>query len=552
MTPRSRETQFWLAAAGVLLTAIALLVPAHFSGVDLRVLEVVGERGPSLTALARERVQAGDIGAAQLLLHAAPDDAVPRVELVVRELETARKGDPVAQAWGGPARLLSRNLGNGSAASQAPPVLQPLLRRSARNALRSALGGSAEETVTALLRCVVVTNFAQLPSVATAAGQPVEAATVLAALLVEEKAVTPALAAAWKGAAVSALTRGESMALETTLSDLIQLGLRLDWNQLTALLRGIETPNALHAFAEMMNRHRDRLPVLFAAALIVQPPDNVAGYLRADPEKGAADLALASAHGADAVRHLVALRTPVFHGRFQSNLPFDPVVMPLAAWVAVFPAAMVILKFAALYAGIFLALYGGTTAFSSTETIAPRNALRVFSFTMAAIALAFVALINEPFLLENRQIEQLAFWELPSRAQLQMIIENEISATMEQSALIALGGFFLVQAVLYGFCLMRLAAIRRQPIPDSVKLTLIDNEENLFDAGLYVGLGGTVLSLVFLALGVVKPSLMAAYASTLFGILFVAIFKIFHLRPFRRRLILGAAQEAYVAAQAEV
>jgi hypothetical protein len=40
------------------------------------------------------------------------------------------------------------------------------------------------------------------------------------------------------------------------------------------------------------------------------------------------------------------------------------------------------------------------------------------------------------------------------------------------------------------------------------------------------------------SLGVIKPSLMAAYSSTSFGIIFVSIFKIFHLRPLRRRLLL--------------
>jgi hypothetical protein len=71
-----------------------------------------------------------------------------------------------------------------------------------------------------------------------------------------------------------------------------------------------------------------------------------------------------------------------------------------------------------------------------------------------------------------------------------------------------------------------------------MKLRLIDNEENLFDFGLYVGLGGTVLSLILVAVGIVEASLMAAYASTLFGILFTAIFKVMHLRPYRRKLIL--------------
>jgi len=36
---------------------------------------------------------------------------------------------------------------------------------------------------------------------------------------------------------------------------------------------------------------------------------------------------------------------------------------------------------------------------------------------------------------------------------------------------------------------------------------------------------------------------MAAYSSTSFGIIFVSIFKIFHLRPERRKLLLEAEAE---------
>jgi hypothetical protein len=48
---------------------------------------------------------------------------------------------------------------------------------------------------------------------------------------------------------------------------------------------------------------------------------------------------------------------------------------------------------------------------------------------------------------------------------------------------------------------------------------------------------------------------MAAYGSTSFGIIFVSIFKIFHLRPFKRKLVLeseGAAGQTdrYAAASA--
>jgi hypothetical protein len=40
---------------------------------------------------------------------------------------------------------------------------------------------------------------------------------------------------------------------------------------------------------------------------------------------------------------------------------------------------------------------------------------------------------------------------------------------------------------------------------------------------------------------------MAAYSSTSFGIIFVCVFKIFNLRPARRRLLLEAEAEAEVA-----
>ena len=76
-----------------------------------------------------------------------------------------------------------------------------------------------------------------------------------------------------------------------------------------------------------------------------------------------------------------------------------------------------------------------------------------------------------------------------------------------------------------------------------MKLRLLENEEHLFDAGLYLGFAGTIISLILVSLGMIKPSLMAAYSSTSFGIIFVSIFKIFHLRPFRRKLLLESEME---------
>ncbi len=111
---------------------------------------------------------------------------------------------------------------------------------------------------------------------------------------------------------------------------------------------------------------------------------------------------------------------------------------------------------------------------------------------------------------------------------------------IEKYSWIALISFFILQMLIYVFCRMKLAEIRRQTLPSKLKLRLLENEDNLFDAGLYFGFVGTVLSLILVSMGITSFSLMAAYSSTSFGIIFVSILKIFHVRPYRRRLILDA------------
>ena len=94
------------------------------------------------------------------------------------------------------------------------------------------------------------------------------------------------------------------------------------------------------------------------------------------------------------------------------------------------------------------------------------------------------------------------------------------------------------------FCFSRVSQVKNEEINAGLKLDLLDNEENLFDLGLYIGLGGTVLSLILLlVLDVKQDALIGAYTSTLFGILFVAALKIFIVRPYRNHLIVKQADE---------
>ena len=118
-----------------------------------------------------------------------------------------------------------------------------------------------------------------------------------------------------------------------------------------------------------------------------------------------------------------------------------------------------------------------------------------------------------------------------------------MSIDTDTATLAAIALFFVVQMIVYIVCLVRISVIKRTKANASLKLKLLENEDNLFDLGLYIGLSGTVASLILLTFGVITASLMAGYTSTLFGILFTALVKIVHLRKFKRKLLIEAANE---------
>jgi len=163
--------------------------------------------------------------------------------------------------------------------------------------------------------------------------------------------------------------------------------------------------------------------------------------------------------------------------------------------------------------------------------------------------LLVVLLLSEPFLAQESQGT-----EFPFRLRLPQVGAAVTSTTpggkpklMDTRSIFTLLLFFVLQALLYCACLVKLAEIRRQRVPARMQLKLLENEENLFDGGLYLGFAGTIICLMLIMLKVIhQQSLMAAYSSTSFGVIFVSVFKIFNLRPVRRQLLMQA--EAQTAA----
>ena len=109
---------------------------------------------------------------------------------------------------------------------------------------------------------------------------------------------------------------------------------------------------------------------------------------------------------------------------------------------------------------------------------------------------------------------------------------------MDLNTLLSIGLFLMLQVGMYLICLWKISSIDKQPLDPLIKLRLMENEENLFDGGLYLGIAGTASALVLQVLNVIDPNLLAAYSSNLFGIICVALVKIRHVRPYKYRLIM--------------
>ncbi len=154
--------------------------------------------------------------------------------------------------------------------------------------------------------------------------------------------------------------------------------------------------------------------------------------------------------------------------------------------------------------------------------------------------LLVVLLLSEPFLAQDSQKAEFPLrLRLPGVGSAAAVARPDAKPKlMNAPSLLTLLLFFVLQGLIYTACLVKLAEIRRQRIAPRIQLKLLENEDHLFDAGLYLGFCGTIVSLILVSLGIIQPSLMAAYSSTSFGIIFVSIFKIFHLRPARRQLLL--------------
>ncbi len=443
------------------------------------------------------------------------------------------------------------------------PLTSWLVRQENRQKAFDLIGGSRGPVVQELLRCRELTNTSIFSASKTAAGQALDTALALCGLLVAESQLTPQLSNSLYAVASQANAGGSTQPLELVLLDLMSLGQRFNWCQLAVFAGRIEDPETLRRLAALVRKaeNNGQLPALYSAVLLSSNPAAEARYLSSFSETGLKDVAASLRFGKGGVDELVKRNQRLGESALRRQAAGLGPVGQFCDLTADFcwrkPGFALMLKWLLyLSSGFWIAagLHFSRPAVSDLE-----RPLQVRGFHLARevlFALGFlvvVLLLSEPFLAQESQKEQLPF-------RLRLPVVGSVvaagnagagSSFMNNVNWLTMVLFFVLQALIYTACLVKLAEIGRQRVPSRVKLKLLENEDHLFDAGLYLGFAGTVVSLILVSLGVIKGSLMAAYSSTSFGIIFVSVFKICHLRPHRRKLLMEAeAQSNETAAPA--
>jgi len=538
------------AGLGLALLAAGLFVPAHLRALDVAVIQSAGRNSQTLAGEGQALAAVGKLGAAQLLQQAAQGEKISGAEASGAALAGRVRQNPEALFWGADERTKIIFGGGFRAADVNSAFTDFVIRQENRDAALARLERSPNVAVQELMRNRSLQDTVIFSPSQSAAGQAFDAAVTVTGLLLDGGYLTAGLSGEVLNLATQANHGNGSRPVEEVLLDFTSLGQRLNWDQLTAFVAHVPDAETLHRLADEARKADGRLPVLFAAVELSGRPVAVTDYLAKFADTGWPDLGASLPYGAGGVTELVRRQQRLYEPKLIRQVaaydPFGSFYELMAKFSCRQPELALTLKwFLYLAAGFLLAL---ALHFVRREVTALERPLRAGDFHLYReflFSLGFllvVLLLSEPFLAQDSQRASFTLRLLPptTGGAVTAGIAGLKQTIMNPTILLTLLVFLVLQALIYVSCLVKLAEIKRQNLSPRMKLKLLENEDHLFDAGLYLGFVGTIISLIVASMGLIKFSLMAAYSSTSFGIIFVVIFKIFHLRPARRQLLLAA------------
>jgi hypothetical protein len=532
------KTSFWsFALAAIVTLTAALLLPVRFHALEERVLLAAGQATPSLPELAASLLNSEHLGAGlRLALLSQSMDLPAATETVAtartilssrRDLAWLGTRDPRLEQV-----LATSGLAFEKNVTAPPEILTLLLREPVRLRLRQILKANPSPGAQSILQSLDLKPRPPLLPAHQPGGQPLEAVTLLTAHLLDSAALSPALASELKTAAYSAHQERSLEPLQPALLSFLSLARRFDYDSLRELVGGVQTLAALDWLAGQVRSPAEPGDLLLAATLWAGPAERLT-RLPDSAKKPWAVLSSSLAAGRGSLELLVQRRCPVFS---------NPIRVPdnLVPWLLLWERPLLLIRSILLVLGSWFLVKALWNILHPTSPGTPGPWRPAPVLAQAVLLALLLASLPEPTVTRPKPLPTYRLsLALPS-ASVKMGSSPRFS--METTNVITLVLFLAIQIAVYRICVRRIRQIESGPGDPALKLKLLENEDNLFDSGLYVGIGGTAIALVLQVLGVIQPSLLAAYSSNLFGITCVAVIKIFHVRACKQRLLLPAAK----------
>ncbi len=544
MTLAKQMLAFFTIVAGFAVAFLACSVPVYFTAVDKYVVSSAGDGSKSVRDVALLSLDSAKVSSA--LIFSRSVHSLKSIESSAKKLLQENTSWSVS---GGDAPFFETFCGSlDLPKGEFVPVFETLAARENRKSLANILSQSKSIVVKKILDLSSL-NTVLLPPAYSSAGAPFEASLLTLALLVQSGDLNSSFLLDLSGI-ISAI--GDSRYqedFEKCVIGALALSKVLDYSALSSLFNVFERSSDVYSFAKIYASQKNEYfrDCMFSATLLSRDAKGCVGYLSSADLRRWGNVSYALDFGEGSVKFLFNQNQPIYENTAFADF-LDSYCAPMKH---LFASVCVKNLKIALALKVFLVLVGfSMVAIGLLRLLRFRRSSAFFTVRSVLIGAVFAVLFwasIEPSAFEvkiqnstSAEIK-IAFDKIKSN----IVGDKDMlfSIDTDSATLVAIALFFVTQLIVYVVCLTRINVIKRTRASASLKLKLLDNEDNLFDLGLYIGLFGTVASLVLLTFGVITASLMAGYTSTLFGILFTATTKIVHLRKFKRKLLIEAANE---------
>lgn len=444
------------------------------------------------------------------------------------------------------------------------------LSDSLRLKLHGILNQSRNGVVASMLKVRDVKHFKKLTPIGTPKGSALDISVLMTSLMLQSDFFDQSIAQTlqlWAESTVNEKHPRDSEKMEVFLLGVLNLSSRLGYMPLAELTRNFKSPDTVVRSSAIATAFPQYFLTFYSASILHGSPDQLIHYVYHEDKEVSRTrfkaLSEALPYGRGGIDFIIRSdKVIVDEHPIIAALPSGIRSLGNLAGLDKFalyqPAAAFISRILFLWGGAlsFIALFGyifrnqgkksGGSLENEAQTDYNERLGMIRNFLVAFLIGGILWFGSEPGIerpveMGDKSVSVSSKSQKGSQILLSSTSMN--TQTLDQPTVIVLLAFLVIQLILYVICRMKLNEISKSGSEADLKLELLANEENLFDSGLYVGLGGTVMALSMVTLGLVDASLMAAYASTLFGIISVAAVKIFHLRPLRKNLLMEVSRK---------